>query len=104
MAVIVYQSFLLERRNVRDKCFLYAFDMNRQTVQNDCLCIYVILPGEGSLTSEALKKHNAFLGVGKSGSEESQDDDGDATFGGTFKTFQTFASDWSECSNVSFNK
>lgn len=23
---------------------------------------------------------------------------------GTFKTFQTFASDWSQCSNVSFSK
>lgn len=62
-------------------------------------------PGEGNLTSEALKKHNAFLGGGRSGPEESQDDDdGDATLGGTFKTFQTFASDWTECSNVSFNR
>lgn len=60
--------------------------------------------GEGNLTSEALKKHNAFLGGGRSGAEESQDDDGDATYGGTFKTFQTFASDWTECSNVSFNR
>jgi len=64
--------------------------------------LYLI--GEGNLTSEALKKHNAFLGGGRRGSEESQDDDGDATFGGTFKTFQTFASDWTECSNVSFNR
>jgi len=50
------------------------------------------LVGEGNLTSKALKKHNAFLGGGRRGSEESQDDDGDATFGGTFKTFQTFVS------------
>jgi ribosomal RNA-processing protein 12 len=64
--------------------------------------LYLI--GEGNLTSESLKKHNAFLGVGRRGSEESQDDDGDATSGGTFKTFQTFASDWTECSNVSFNR
>lgn len=64
--------------------------------------LYLI--GEGTLTSEALKKHNAFLGGGRSRSEESQDDDGDETFGGTFKTFQTFASDWTECSNVSFNR
>ena len=62
------------------------------------------LTGEGNLTSEALQKHNAFLGEGRCGPEESQDDDGDATFGGTFKTFQTFASDWTECSNVSFNR
>jgi len=65
--------------------------------------LYLI--GEGTLTSEALKKHTEFLGGGRSRSEESQDDDdGDATFGGTFKTFQTFASDWTECSNVSFNR
>jgi len=64
--------------------------------------LYLI--GEGTLTSEALKKHNAFLGGGISRSEESQDGDGDATFGGSFKTFQTFASDWTECSNVSFNR
>jgi ribosomal RNA-processing protein 12 len=64
----------------------------------------VILSGEGNLTSEALKKHNAFLGAGRSSSEELQDDDGGVTSGGTFKTFQTFASDWSQCSNASFNK
>lgn len=64
----------------------------------------IILSGEGSLTLEALKKHDALLGAGRSGSEQSQDGDGDGTFGGTFRTFQTFASDWSECSNVSFNK
>jgi hypothetical protein len=66
-----------------------------------CICCCIILPGEGCLTSEALQKHDALLGAGRrSGSEESQDGDGDATF----RTFQTFASDWSECSNVSFNK
>jgi ribosomal RNA-processing protein 12 len=64
----------------------------------------IILSGEGSLTSEALKKHDALLGADRRGAEESQDGDGDATFEGTFRTFQTFASDWSECSNVSFNK
>nr|CAD7435539.1 unnamed protein product [Timema monikensis] len=30
--------------------------------------------------------------------------DDEGTFGGTFKTFQTFASDWTSCSNISFNR
>ncbi|XP_069705584.1 RRP12-like protein [Periplaneta americana] len=60
--------------------------------------------GEGNLTSEALKKHDSLLGTKRSKSEDFQDDYDDASYGGTFKTFQTFASDWSECSNMSFSR
>ncbi|KAJ9588968.1 hypothetical protein L9F63_017728 [Diploptera punctata] len=58
-------------------------------------------PGEGNLTSDALKKHNAILG---SKHEFSDDEDGEKTFDGTLKSFKTFASNWTECSNVSFNR
>lgn len=83
--------------------------------------------GGSSLTTDALKKHNAIhifghgLGDTKKSSAESEisiarslqdisicDDDatGDGSESGvaSFKTFQTFASDWSACSNVSFTR
>lgn len=40
----------------------------------------------------------------KSGEEGSESEYGGSTRSGTFKTFQTFASDWSQCSNISFSK
>ena len=58
--------------------------------------------GEGNLTSEALKKHNAILGAKSDSAAE--DGDESNTFYATEKTFKTFASNWSECSNVSFNR
>jgi ribosomal RNA-processing protein 12 len=76
------------------------------------------------LTSDALKKHNAIHifghGLGDIKSSQSEisitkslqdvslydEDDDDATESGvgSFKTFQTFASDWSACSNTSFTR
>ncbi|CAG2059011.1 unnamed protein product, partial [Timema podura] len=58
--------------------------------------------GQGGLTQEAIKKHDAFQGIKEDDSHCMVDDEG--TFGGTFKTFQTFASDWTSCSNISFNR
>lgn len=40
----------------------------------------------------------------KSGEEESETEYTGSMRSGTFKTFQTFASDWSQCSNMSFSK
>ena len=62
--------------------------------------------GEGNLTSEALKKHNAILGEKHDDREmvRDDDDDGDQTYDGTLNTFKTFASNWSDCSNVSFSR
>ncbi|CAK1541827.1 unnamed protein product [Leptosia nina] len=78
--------------------------------------------GGTGLTQQALQKHDAMTLYGH---KKSEDDDsiakefesmsvrtGDDTEteysasqkSGTFKTFQTFASDWSQCSNVSFSK
>lgn len=40
----------------------------------------------------------------RSGDECSDTEYSGSMKSGTFKTFQTFASDWSQCSNVSFSK
>ncbi|XP_054266666.1 RRP12-like protein [Macrosteles quadrilineatus] len=55
-----------------------------------------------SLTTEALKKHNAFTFGAKKKTDEMEVED-DAQSASTFKTVDTFASDWSACSNKSFN-
>lgn len=64
------------------------------------------LETESKLTSDALRKHDAFMGT-KPEPAEVDDEESETGFteqGKTFKTFQTFASDWSLCSNVSFSK
>ncbi|XP_067007465.2 RRP12-like protein [Anabrus simplex] len=58
--------------------------------------------GQGNLTSDALKKFNAVFDTKNEANKEMSDEE--MSFGGTFRTFQTFASDWSACSNVSFNR
>ncbi|KAG8237559.1 hypothetical protein J437_LFUL017765 [Ladona fulva] len=56
--------------------------------------------GQTGLTTEALRKHDAFSGV----KSEELADDAFTVSDSTFKTFGTFASDWSSCSNQSFSR
>ncbi|KAM3963785.1 LOW QUALITY PROTEIN: RRP12-like protein [Aphomia sociella] len=85
--------------------------------------------GNTGLTQQAVSKHEAMMTYGhstskqkseaekeltiakefenmsvKSGDEGSESEYTVSMRSGTFKTFQTFASDWSQCSNVSFSK
>lgn len=52
--------------------------------------------GGGSLTTDALKKHDAYMDTKESKMEDDIESSG--------RTFNTFASDWSSCSNVSFRR
>jgi ribosomal RNA-processing protein 12 len=58
------------------------------------------------LTAESLLKHQTLLGedVDSRKSAGMNDDDDALTLGQTEKTFETFASDWTQCTNVSFGK
>ncbi|XP_022831509.1 RRP12-like protein isoform X1 [Spodoptera litura] len=85
--------------------------------------------GSTGLTQQAVSKHDAMMTYGhaslkkksdaenelliakelenmsmKSGDEGSETEYSESFKSGTYKTFQTFASDWSQCSNVSFSK
>ncbi|XP_073947995.1 RRP12-like protein [Choristoneura fumiferana] len=85
--------------------------------------------GNTGLTQQAVSKHDAMITYGHSKGKQksaaeteltiakefenmsvrSGEDDSESQFSGsmksgTFRTFQTFASDWSQCSNVSFSK
>ena len=55
--------------------------------------------GESKLTTAALLRHDAVQGGLKFGAGEEDD-----VTGVTHKTFDTFASDWSGCTNVAFDK
>ena len=55
--------------------------------------------GESKLTTAALLRHDAVQGGLKLGAGEAED-----ITGVTHKTFDTFASDWSGCTNVAFDK
>ncbi len=62
--------------------------------------------GPNKLTAENLLKHESLM-VGardRPASDEQATGDDTATLGQTFKTFDTFASDWTQCSNVSFSR
>lgn len=68
---------------------------------------------QNNLTVESVKRHNDVIGtwpvINKDAkSVASQDTIADAesssSYAGTVKTYNTFASEWSCCSNVSFNK
>ncbi|XP_026293865.1 RRP12-like protein [Frankliniella occidentalis] len=63
------------------------------------------LVNDSKLTSDALRKHDAFMGTKPEEIEvdEEESEVGGSVAGKSFKTFQTFASDWSSCSNVSFS-
>ncbi|KAK3918716.1 RRP12-like protein [Frankliniella fusca] len=60
---------------------------------------------DSKLTSDALRKHDAFMGTKpeKIDVDEEETEFCGSVAGKSFKTFQTFASDWSACSNVSFS-
>ncbi|KAG6446784.1 RRP12-like protein [Manduca sexta] len=85
--------------------------------------------GSTGLTQQAVLKHDAMMTYGhstgkpqsekeneliiakelenmsmKSGEDGSESEYSGTMRSGTYKTFQTFASDWSQCSNVSFSK
>ncbi|KAJ2940324.1 hypothetical protein O0L34_g11907 [Tuta absoluta] len=85
--------------------------------------------GNTGLTQQAVSKHEAMMTYGhkkaksktesenelsiakdfesmsvKTGDEESETEYSGSMRSGTYKTFQTFASDWSQCSNISFSK
>ena len=57
------------------------------------------------LTAESLLKHQTLLGEDVSDDpKKSLTDDDALTLGQTEKTFETFASDWTQCTNMSFGK
>ncbi|XP_050552720.1 RRP12-like protein [Spodoptera frugiperda] len=85
--------------------------------------------GSTGLTQQAVSKHDAMMTYGhaslkkksdaenelliakelenmsmKSGDDGSETEYSESFKSGTYKTFQTFASDWSQCSNISFSK
>lgn len=55
--------------------------------------------GGGKLTAAALMRHDAVMGETSAATEEDT-----VTLKMTNKTFDTFASDWSQCTNVAFEK
>lgn len=63
--------------------------------------------GPSNLTSDALNKHNAVqswvVNPKPTESENMEDDDGDS-YCSSFKTMDTFASDWTNCSNMSYSR
>lgn len=67
---------------------------------------YFVSGSQSKLTSDALRKHDNFMGTEPEwvDTEEDETEIAESLGGKSFKTFQTFASDWSACSNVSFSK
>ncbi|XP_059092600.1 RRP12-like protein [Tigriopus californicus] len=59
--------------------------------------------GPGKLTAESLLKHDALSGDAVMSSMPIDDDDA-VSLGQTAKTFETFASDWTQCSHQSFHR
>ena len=60
--------------------------------------------GSTGLTTEILKKHDAVQGI-QPRNDDIEIDEAESSVGvNTFKTFDTFASDYSNCSNVSFSR
>eukprot|EP00095_Tigriopus_kingsejongensis_P002902 maker-scaffold336_size202805-snap-gene-0.23 protein:Tk02902 transcript:maker-scaffold336_size202805-snap-gene-0.23-mRNA-1 annotation:"rrp12-like protein" len=61
--------------------------------------------GPSKLTAESLLKHQALMGdVAMDGSRRPEDDDDAESLALTAKTFDTFASDWTQCSHRSFGR
>ncbi|KAL1137902.1 hypothetical protein AAG570_009597 [Ranatra chinensis] len=75
-----------------------ATNLHRRAAQDR---FFQVNLGESNLTKEAVEKHDAFTGNDHEGDTPAGTSSKSAT---TFKTFETFASDWSMCSNKSFNK
>lgn len=70
------------------------------------MCNPYFTGSQSKLTSDALRTHDTLMGTKPEPIEVDDDDSetGVTASGKSFKTFQTFASDWSSCSNVSFSK
>lgn len=61
--------------------------------------------GPSSLTSDALRKHDAVQSfLPKNEAQMEEDVESSVASGSSYRTMQTFASEWSECSNMSFNR
>ncbi|XP_043477342.1 RRP12-like protein isoform X1 [Leptopilina heterotoma] len=61
-------------------------------------------PDSSGLTTEVLRKHDVLQGTAPTSEKIDIDDESSAAGASTFKTFNTFASDYSKCSNMSFNR
>lgn len=62
--------------------------------------------GSSNLTLDALSKHNAiqsWVSVPKLDETSQMDDDGES-YCSTYKTSDTFASDWTNCTNMSYGR
>lgn len=64
---------------------------------------FAILAGKPGLTKEDLKKHDAIQGI-QPQLEQLDIDDDETQTEGTVKTYNTFATNYSNCSNASFNR
>ncbi|CAH1156050.1 unnamed protein product [Phaedon cochleariae] len=61
--------------------------------------------GPSGLTSDALKKHDAIQTyLPKNDGSTNMEEDTESSHSQSYKTMQSFASEWSDCSNVSFNR
>lgn len=81
--------------------------MTQQAVlKHDAMMTYGHSTGKQKSESEnelAIAKDFESMSM-RSGDEGSETEYTGSMKSGTFRTFQTFASDWSQCSNVSFSK
>jgi len=64
------------------------------------------LPSDGKslLTQNILKEHDTINSFGLKANTSKPDDVMSNISASTYKTFETFASDWSSCTNPSFNR
>lgn len=60
--------------------------------------------GPSNLTTDAIRKHDAVSSFIPPACSSQSEMENDASEESSFKTFNTFASDWSDCSNKSFSK
>lgn len=108
-------------KNTLSQCFSLVL------ITHTHLNFYSIIPGNTGLTQQAVLKHDAMITYShnkqrceaendltiakdfenmsvKTLDEGSESEYTASMRSGTYKTFQTFASDWSQCSNISFSK
>lgn len=67
-----------------------------------------MISGPSNLTFDALKKHDAIQSLSPIKNQASKmymdDDEEEGSLKLTYNTAETFASEWSHCSNISYNK
>lgn len=105
---------------------MHFLDFKFRENSYDEICCFT---GNTGLTQQAVHKHDVMMTYGhntgnvkseaeneltiakefenmsvKTGDEGSESEYSGTMRSGTYKTFQTFASDWSQCSNISFSK